>query len=212
MPEACPTSTTMAEANKKPTSLGFSHEEPPQLAVSSYRTVSIVHSATLLGSIIAGNCLCSGFICLCLWGFSKFEDLSSWEKRGFNTLSLLLIAILGFGIGCLFDQIGVLVRGTLLQRKSHSSKGVCTYCSTSVVQAPMAKCIIYLGCVYIQRHTTIIRLTSYTPGPYSARTYRFDNMGIVPIPPLLSCWPLWSCISRVCIQSRGNLQFYPTTL
>jgi len=126
----------MTEANKQPSkalSPGFSqcqHEEPPQL---SCKEISIVRSATYLGSIIAGNCLCSGFICLCLWGFSTFKDFSSWEKRGFNTLSLLLIAILGFGIGFLFDQIGLLARGTLLQRKCHSLKGVCIYCSTSIV-------------------------------------------------------------------------------
>ena len=204
----------MTEANKQPSkalSPGFSqcqHEEPPQL---SCKEISIVRSATYLGSIIAGNCLCSGFICLCLWGFSTFKDLSSWEKRTFNTLSLLLIAILGFGIGFLFDQIGLLARGTLLQRKSHSPKGVCTHRSNTSVRTPMAKYIIYLGCVYIERHTTIILFTSYTRDPYSAGTYRFDNMGTVPIPPLLSFWPLRSCISRVCIQPR-NLRLYPPTL
>jgi len=76
----------------------------------------------------------------------------------------------------------------------------------------MAKCIIYLGCVYIERLTIIILFTSYTRDPHSAGTYRFYNMGTVPIPPLLACWPLRSCIPRVCIQSRGNPQLYPTTL
>jgi len=37
-----------------------------------------------------------------------FQHLTSWEKRAFITVSLLLIAILGFGIGFLFDQIGLL--------------------------------------------------------------------------------------------------------
>jgi len=146
MPAAHPASTTMTGADEGPGKAlgpGLSqgqHVEPSQLAESSYREISIARSATLLGSIIAGNCLCSGFICLCLWGFSRFKDLSSWEKRAFNTLSLLLTAILGFGIGFLFDQIGLLARGTLLKRKSHSPKGVCTYHSNTCMRTPMAKC------------------------------------------------------------------------
>ena len=97
----------------------------PQLPESSYRVISTVHSAIMLGYIIAGNCLCSGFICLCLWGFSTIKDLAPWQKRGFNAVSLLLSGVLGFGIGFLLDRIGLLARGTILQSKSHSVKEVC---------------------------------------------------------------------------------------
>jgi len=45
---------------------------------------------------------------------------------GFNVLLLLLSVGLGFGIGFLFEQIGLLARGTLLQHNCYSMKGVCT--------------------------------------------------------------------------------------
>jgi len=100
--------------------------EKPQLTEPAYRAISTIRSAILLGYIIAGNCLCSGIICLCIWGFSKITKLSQWEMRAFNTLSLLLSAALGFGIGFLLDRIGLMARGTLLQSKSHTVKEVCT--------------------------------------------------------------------------------------
>ena len=99
------------------------HESPPDLA-PTYRAISTTRSAILLGAIIAGNCLCSGFIALCLWGFSTINHLSPWQKRAFNALSLLLSGVLGFGIGFLLDRIGLLARGTLLQSKAHSVKEV----------------------------------------------------------------------------------------
>ena len=95
------------------------------LTSPSYKAVSTVRFAIQLGSIILGNCLCSGCICLCLWGFSMVKDLTQWEKRAFNAMSLLLSAILGFGVGFMFDRIGLLARGTLLQHKCYSMEEVC---------------------------------------------------------------------------------------
>jgi len=54
------------------------------------------------------------------------DNLTQWEKLSFNTMILLLSAILGVGIGFLLDQIGLLARGTILQSKSYSVKEVCT--------------------------------------------------------------------------------------
>lgn len=107
--------------------LNAESEKPPepQLTKPSYRAISPIRTAILLGSIIAGNYVCGGLICLCLWKFSQIGDLTQRQKRAFNTLSLLLSAILGFGIGFLCDRIGLLARGTVLQRKSHSIEGVC---------------------------------------------------------------------------------------
>ena len=96
-----------------------------QLSEPSYRAISTVRSAIILFYIIAGNCLCSGFICLCLWRFSVINDLTQLEKRTFNALALLLSAALGFGIGFLFDKIGLFARGTFLQSKPHSVERVC---------------------------------------------------------------------------------------
>ena len=96
--------------------------QPNQL---SYREISTVRTAIRLFSIIIANCVCSGFICLCLGGFSKIDNLSKGQKRAFNTVSLLLSTALGFGIGFLFDRIGLLARGTILRSKPHTA-GVCT--------------------------------------------------------------------------------------
>ena len=84
---------------------------PLQLNEPSYVVISTVHSAVLQGYIIAGNCL---------WRFSLVKDLTRWEKRAFNAVALLLSTALGFGIGFLFDKIGLLARGALLQSQPHS--------------------------------------------------------------------------------------------
>ena len=128
-PEADPSATSVAanEENVVPESIEDQHEIPPDLQPSgpSYRGISTIGSVIQLSYIIAGNCLCSSVICICLWGFSKIEDLTLWQKRGFNAISLLLSGVLGFGIGFLLDRIGLLARGTILQSKSHSMKEVC---------------------------------------------------------------------------------------
>ena len=99
----------------------------------SYRGISAVRSGIWLCCIIIANCFCSALICVCLGGFSKIENLTRWEKRSFNTLSLLLSAALGFGICFLFNQAGLMARGTILQGGPYSKKEVCA--SLTVVNA-----------------------------------------------------------------------------
>ena len=112
MPEmATPAAGTEGSINLPPT-------EPDK------KTSPTIPSTLPLCYIIAGNCICSGAIYLCLWGFSTIEDLTRWEKRTFNALSLLFSAALGFGIGFLCDRIGLFARGTLLQSKAHSVEEV----------------------------------------------------------------------------------------
>ena len=98
-------------------------EAPP--TKPSYSSIPSVIS---LGYIIVANCICSGTICLCLWGFSTIKHLSEWQKRVFNTSSVLLSAALGFGIAYLCDRIGLLARGALLQNKPFSVEEVCICC------------------------------------------------------------------------------------
>ena len=81
----------------------------------SYSQISIVRSGAWLYLIISANYLISALICICLWGFSKVDNLTLWQKRSFNTSSLLLSASLAIGIGFLFDQIGLLARWTVFQ-------------------------------------------------------------------------------------------------
>ena len=84
-----------------------------------YKAISIVSSALDLSYIILGNCLCSAIACVCLWGFANQSDLTQWERRLFNTLSILFSAVLGIGIGFLSDKIGMLARGALLESRAH---------------------------------------------------------------------------------------------
>jgi len=120
-------------------------QEPLQNTQSSYRAISTVRSAIPLGSIIITNCFCSSLLCLCLWGFSRIDNLNKLEKRGFNALSLLLSATLGFGIGLLCDKIGFLARGKVLQSKSHSVEEV--YIVLSVINAFMP--ILHFRCAHL---------------------------------------------------------------
>ena len=92
----------------------------------SYSQISIVRSGAWLCLIISANCLISALICICLWGFSKVDNLTRWQKRSFNTSSLLLSAALAFGIGFLFDQVGLLAGWTVFQgSRPCSDKEVC---------------------------------------------------------------------------------------
>jgi len=157
-------------ANLVPEVIEGQDEKPPdpQPIQTSYRAISTIRFAVLLGYIIAGNCLCSGILCLTLWGFSKVEDLVPWQKRGFNAISLLLSGVLGFGIGFLLDQIGLLARGSILQRKSHSVKEVRLF---SLAWRVGIYCtdwyIMSLDWVYYDGHTIVVRLTLYSPDPHS---------------------------------------------
>ena len=168
----------------------------------SYRAVSTIRSAILLSSIIIANCVCSGLLYSCLWHFSEINNLSKSQKRAFNTVSLLLSAALGFGIGFLCNEIGYLVRGTVLQSKPHSVEGVCA-CSLAVDSssffsssgAHTNQLIMYLGWLDYERNTHIIRFIIAAPVLHSPGI--FDYMGTFPLPLLLCVWPFRSCISRV---------------
>jgi len=137
-PEAYPNATATAGVDKKQKEpkpnpamgLEDQHDEKnpdtPSLIELSYSPISTLRTADQLCYIIVANCLCSACIVLCLWGFSKIDDLTGREKRAFNALSLLLSAGLSFGVGLLFDRIGLLARGAALQSKPHSVKAVCS--------------------------------------------------------------------------------------
>ena len=151
------------EANGRPNSV-MGNEVPvrPAKPHESYRKISALRSASRLCCIIIGNCFCSALICLCLWRFSKIDKLTRWQKRGFNTLALLLSAALGFGIGFLFDQVGLMARGKVLQGGPYSKEGVCA--CHPVVNAFYYGCmftdesIMHLGRLYIAGDTTDIHL------------------------------------------------------
>lgn len=98
----------------------------PSLIPPSYslKPLSTKDNVRAFAGIIFGNCLVSGCICLTLWGFARHTNLVIWEKRAFNTLSLLFSGALGFGIGFLCDRIGLLARGKFLESAANSIEDV----------------------------------------------------------------------------------------
>lgn len=104
-------------ASTSDVTISASFEIPPS---PSYKAISIPRNGAYLFLIILGNAICSGAICICFWHFSQKSHLVPWEKRVFNTLSLLLSAALTLGIGYLCDSIGLLARGGILQRTTLS--------------------------------------------------------------------------------------------
>ena len=101
------------------------HENDTTSSRGCYNQISTIRKALELCYIVIGNCICSGLIAVCLLCFSRQPNMSQWSKRSFNTLALLLSGAMGFGIGFLFDRIGIMARGKLLQSGFHSAKSVC---------------------------------------------------------------------------------------
>ena len=97
--------------------------------------------------------------------YSKIDDLTKWQKREFNTLALLLSAALGFGIGFLFNQVGLMARGKVLQGGPYRKEGVCA--SPPVVNALTPVCmfvgtdglITHVDWVYLAGDITGIHIT-----------------------------------------------------
>lgn len=106
-------------------------------------TISISHSALIFCSIIIANLTCIGLICVCLSGFSRFSNLPPWHKRSFNTLFLLLSTSLAFGIGFLMDRIGLVIRGTLLQKGAYSKEDVCN--RSIIMFKVLIHCLIFVN-------------------------------------------------------------------
>ena len=132
---------TTSRVNKHPSDvvdIGVPLQSTEQYA--PYKKISLVASGTRLCCIILANCSLSALICVCLWSFAKVDNLTRWERRVFNTLVLLLSAALGFGIGFLFNQVGLLARGKVLEGGSYSKEGVCT--NPSVVDELTIPCIL----------------------------------------------------------------------
>ena len=70
-------------------------EKPPdaQSTETSYRAMFTIRYVALLDYIIGGNCLCSGFLCLTLWDFSKWK---TWPHGRNGALMLYYCCCLGF--------------------------------------------------------------------------------------------------------------------
>ncbi|KAK4174239.1 hypothetical protein QBC36DRAFT_44350 [Triangularia setosa] len=67
-----------------------------------------------------GSLLCFAFIIVVLWGFELMGFLDSWERRGFNTLNILLSAFVSLALGSLLTLLGKMLRWLLLHRGNQS--------------------------------------------------------------------------------------------
>ncbi|CUS15582.1 unnamed protein product, partial [Tuber aestivum] len=63
-------------------------------------------------------------LAICLWAFSQGRQLSKWEQRSFNTLSILLTAIASLGLGSLLGHLGSMLRWPLLARTVYQMQDV----------------------------------------------------------------------------------------
>ncbi|CUS15583.1 unnamed protein product, partial [Tuber aestivum] len=61
---------------------------------------------------------------ICLRVFSRGQQLSKWEQRLFNTLSILLTAIASLGLGSLLGHLGSMLRWPLLARTMYQMRDV----------------------------------------------------------------------------------------
>ena len=64
------------------------------------------------------------FLVMTLLGFSKLNQLSKWEQRSFNTLSILATGMASLCLGSLLGYLGSMLRWPLLARTMHQMRDV----------------------------------------------------------------------------------------
>ncbi|KAG0125891.1 hypothetical protein HOY82DRAFT_492264 [Tuber indicum] len=77
---------------------------------------------------LSGRCLTTAlslsFLVLGLLIFSRMGELSRWEQRGFNTITILLSAFASLGLGSMLGYLGSMLRWPLLARKKYKMQDV----------------------------------------------------------------------------------------
>ncbi|RPA96895.1 hypothetical protein L873DRAFT_1791339 [Choiromyces venosus 120613-1] len=77
---------------------------------------------------LSGRCLTTAlslsFLVLGLLIFSRMGELSSWEQRGFNALTILLSAFASLGLGSVLGYLGSMLRWPLLARKKYNMRDI----------------------------------------------------------------------------------------
>ena len=81
-------------------------------------------------------------------------------------------------------------------------KEVCTTDTFGTLGIRTDQCMIYVGWLHYERDTIVIHFIIYAPGPHLAGPGHFDDRGASPIPAMLTCGSLRSCVPRFWIQSR----------
>ena len=91
-------------------------------------TVSTVSFSHVFWHHILWRAVCSvilcGLIVGLLYGFQEMATLDKWEKRAFNTLSILLVALFSICLGSLLEVLANTVRWPMLAKSKHASRDV----------------------------------------------------------------------------------------
>ncbi|KAK4225924.1 hypothetical protein QBC38DRAFT_445053, partial [Podospora fimiseda] len=72
----------------------------------------------------AVSVLCFGIMMGILYEFEQMGELTSWERKGFNTLNLLFSAFVSLALGSLLTLLGNMLRWCLLARESATPEDV----------------------------------------------------------------------------------------
>ncbi|KAG0642459.1 hypothetical protein HOY80DRAFT_901073, partial [Tuber brumale] len=77
---------------------------------------------------LSGRCLTTAlslsFLVLGLLIFSRMGELSRWQQRGFNTITILLSAFASLGLGSMLGYLGSMLRWPLLARKRYKMQDI----------------------------------------------------------------------------------------
>jgi hypothetical protein len=73
----------------------------------------------------SATCLTIILLVICLYLYSKIENLNKWHQRGFNTLAILLTGTMSICIGSLLGYLGCMIRWPILARAAHKAREVC---------------------------------------------------------------------------------------
>ncbi|CUS10972.1 unnamed protein product [Tuber aestivum] len=77
---------------------------------------------------LSGRCLTTAlslsFLVLGLLIFSRMGELSLWEQRGFNAITILLSAFASLGLGSMFGYLGSMLRWPLLARAKYKMQDI----------------------------------------------------------------------------------------
>lgn len=63
-------------------------------------------------------------VILVLWGFQRIDDLGTWNRRLFNTLSISSIALMSLFLGSVTQLLGTMIRWPLLASRAWSPRDV----------------------------------------------------------------------------------------
>ncbi|KAF8537135.1 hypothetical protein BDD12DRAFT_691987, partial [Trichophaea hybrida] len=80
------------------------------------------HSLVSVFRRFSATCLTIILLVICLYLYSKIENLNKWHQREFNTLAILLTGTMSICIGSLLGYLGCMIRWPILARAAHRAR------------------------------------------------------------------------------------------